>query len=526
MERELVRHRDRREASVSTSLPALRAAYDRCVGFADATRDARMDEHLSDFWREILEGRANYPSFNEMQVMRRGFTYPIADRGKAEDLMAESAYARSAWDVIGRTVPVAYFDRFEESAVGAPTAFDFEGHVLSAGGIVNALTSYRIVEACARLGLEGRPLRMLEIGAGYGQVAHQLLQQLDVETYAVCDLPENAFLTAYYLQVNHPDRQALFAGADESMGGTPGLAFAIPPHLHRLEGTYDVIVNSYSFQEMTLDSVRDYIGFAAERLNPDGFLYSLNAHAKAGVRLPSDYGIEAFELEALACPRRFPWQPNGTVPYELVMRRRAAPALAAERLARRRAQLDGLGGAMQVGLSVELEPLLAAFTDGDEGAPDDALDALAGAFAGTIDERRAAALRVPGAVGAHVAGVLAFVAGDDASAAEALTAALEGLADSHARVWALTVLASLDAAGGEHRRSTARAVQAAGLAPHLASSLAALVGAPDRARAMLASLAGCAPPAQVAAAPAARWRRIAGAAVARAQRPDPTPPTE
>ena len=512
---------------MSTSLAAFQAAYDRCVAFAESTRDAAMDEHLSDFWREILEGRANYPSFNQMQVMRRGFTYPIADRGKAEDLVAESAYARSAWDVIGRTVPVAYFDRFEESAVGAPTAFNFEGHVVSAGGIVNALTSYRIVEACSRLGLMGRPLRILEIGAGYGQVAHQLLQQLDVETYAVCDLPENAFLTAFYLQVNHPEREALFVGTGEPpTGGAPGLAFAIPPHLHRLEGSYDLVVNSYSFQEMTLESVREYVRFAAERLTPDGFLYSLNAHAKAGVRLPSDYGIEAFELEALACPRRFPWQPNGTVPYELVLRRRTAPALAAERLARRRAQLDGLGGAMQLGLSVELAPLLAAFTDGDEGAPDDALDALAGAFAGPIDERRAAALRVPGAIGAHVAGVLAFVAGDDASAAEALTAALEGLADSHARVWALTVLASLDAAGGEHRRSTARAVQAAGLAPHLASSLAALVGAPDRARAMLASLAGCAPPAPVAAAPAARWRRIAGAAAARAQRPDPTPPTE
>jgi hypothetical protein len=122
--------------------------------------------------------------------------------------------------------------------------------------------------------------------------------------------------------------------------------------------------------------------------------------------------------------------------------------------------------------------------------------------------------------------VLAFVAGDDASAAEAPTAALQGLADSHARVWALTVLAGLDAIGGEHRRSTARAAQAAGIAPHLASSLAALIGTPDTARAMLASLAGCAPPAPVTAAPAARWRRIAGAAVARAQRPERTPPTE
>jgi putative sugar O-methyltransferase len=507
----------------ATSLPALRAAYDRCVAFAQATRDAATDQHLSDFWREILEGRANYPSFNEMQVMRRGFTYPIADRGKADDLVAESAYARSAWDVVGRTVPVEYFDRFEESGVGAPTAFAFDGHVLSAGGIVNALTSYRIVEACRRLGLARRPLRILEIGSGYGQVAHQLLQQLEVETYAVCDLPENAFLTAFYLQVNHPEREPLFVGVgtgtdggERGVGGAPGLAFAVPPHLYRLEGCFDLIVNSYSLQEMTLDSVREYVAFAAERVSPDGFLYSLNAHGKAGVRVPSDYGIEAFELETLDCPRRFPWQPNGTVPYELVLRQRSVPALTGERLARRRAQLDGLGGAMQLGLSDELAPLIAAFTDGAEGAPEEALDALAGAFAGTIEERRAAARRVPGAAGDHVAGALAFVAGDDASAAQALATALQGLADGHARVWALTVLASLDAAGGEHRRSTARAARAAALAPHLAGDLAALIGTPDTARAMLASRAGCAPPAPAPRAPAPRWRQVVGAVAVRA----------
>lgn len=473
---------------MSPSLPALRAAYDRCVAFAEATREAGADEHLSDFWRAILEVRTNYPSFNEMQVMRRGFTYPIADRGGTEDLQAETAYARAAWDVVGRSVPASYFDRFEESAVGCPAAFVFDGHVLSGGGIVNALTAYRVVSACERLGLVGRPLRILEIGAGYGQVAHQLLQQLDVETYAVCDLPENAFLTGYYLQANHPDREATFVGSGEAEA-SGALVFTIPPFLDRLDGEFDLIINSYSFQEMTLDSVQEYVAFAAERLTAGGFLYSLNAHAKAGVRRPSDYGIEAFELETLACPRRFPWQPNGTVPYELVLRPRTAPALAGDRLERRRAQLDGLGGAMQLGLSDELDPLIATFTGGDEGAPEDTLDALAAAFAGTLTQRREAAGRVPGPAGAHVAGVLAFADGDDASAARALEDALEGLGETHARVWALTVLAGLDAARGEHRRSTQRSAQAAGLAPHLARDVAALTGTPDAARAMLASLA-------------------------------------
>lgn len=463
------------------SLAAVHAAYDRCVAFAESAADAAMDEHLSDFWREILEGRANYPTFNEMQVMRRGFTYPIADRGKAEDLEAEAAYARAAWDVVRRTVPAEYFARFTESAVGCPTAFAFDGHVLSAGGIVNALTSYRIVEASKRLGLSERPLRVLEIGAGYGQVAHQLLQQLDIETYAFCDLPENAFLTAYYLQLNHPEREVRF------VDGAAGLTFTVPPYLERLEGTFDLIVNSYSFQEMTLESVRTYLDFAAQRLTPDGFLYSLNAHGKAGVRRPSDYGVEAFAVEGLACPRRFPWQPNGTAPYELVLRPRSAPALDAERRARRRAQLDGLGGAAQLGLSDELGPLIDAFVDGEEGAPHDGLDALAAAFDGDLDARRRAARGLPEPLGSYVEGVLALIAGDDAAAARSLAAALDALPETHARVWALTVTAGFDHAAGRHREATARAAAAARLAPHLATDVARLVGATDSARAMLAS---------------------------------------
>jgi hypothetical protein len=86
--------------------------------------------------------------------------------------------------------------------------------------------------------------------------------------------------------------------------------------------------------------------------------------------------------------------------------------------------------------------------------------------------------------------VLAFAAGDDDAARRELTTALDGLDAGHARVWALTVLAALDAAGGEHRRAMALASDAATVAPHLAADIAALVGAPETARAMLASLAG------------------------------------
>ncbi|MGZ4328263.1 MAG: hypothetical protein ACXVXL_09530, partial [Solirubrobacteraceae bacterium] len=66
---------------------------------------------------------------------------------------------------------------------------------------------------------------------------------------------------------------------------------------------------------------------------------------------------------------------DGTVRYALGLRRRPAHARNGERLERRRAKLDGLGSGIRLGLSDELEPLIASFADADDGAPDHALDA-------------------------------------------------------------------------------------------------------------------------------------------------------
>jgi putative sugar O-methyltransferase len=426
-----------------------------------------------------------------MLLLRRGFSYAIGDRGAEADMQVHRADARARWDVMRRVVPDAYFGSFEESAVGSPVAFEFDEHTLSAAGIVNALTSHRVIEACARVGLNGRPLRILEIGAGYGGVADQLLQRLDVSLYAVCDLPENGFLSAFYLQANHPDRESLFLGTDEApTGPQPGLVFAVPDQLDQLPGEFDVIVNSYSFQEMTATSVAVYLDFAARRLSTDGLLYSLNSHAKAGVQRPSQYEVERFSVDKLACPRPFPWQLNGTVPYELVLRRRSTPPLEGDALTRRRVQFDGLGGAMQLGLNDELAPLIDTFVTRDEGAPDRGLDALSAAFGQDPAQRRTAAHDVSGAVGAHVSGIHAFIMRDDEAARRELASALDGLSDGHARVWALTVLAALDSVNGDHRRSMSRARAAVAVAPHLAADVARLVGEPETARAMLASLAG------------------------------------
>ena len=449
-------------------LDTLHSTYERCTHFADRIAErSDMAEHVSEFWADILGGgrRRNYPSFDEMLVMRRGFTYPIADRGKSEDREADRAYAEAAWRVISQTVDRSYFDGWQESEIGAPHSYSFDGLQLTPGGIVNALTSSRIVGHCREKGLPSRPLRVLEIGAGYGQVAHQLLQQLDIVTYAVCDLPENAFLGAFYLQANWPQRSVALI-ADEHDSADAGLVFTVPPLLGKLAGPWDVVINSYSFQEMKRESVDAYLAHAAATLAEDGFLYSLNSHGKAGtgIQRPSDYAAAGLSIATIAPVRRFPWQMFATVPYELIMRpgREPGPVRHAEGIAR----------AMQLGLHDELESLEEERLDPLAEFGDDELPPA---------ERAAAADQVGGPAGAYLGAALAHASGSE-HAAEALEEAVGGLAGTHAEVRARVGLAALE--------GDADLPRAIALAPHLEHEIRRYAAEPDTLRAVLASQLG------------------------------------
>jgi putative sugar O-methyltransferase len=434
---------------------------------------------LSEFWREHLrdEKRRNYPSFGEMLVMRRGFTYPLADRANVGDIDEERAYAEGAWYVISRSMPQAWFDRFEESSLGAPVAFELGGHTLTAGGVVNGLTAHRIARWCERAGLARRALRVLEIGAGYGQVAHQLLQVLDIESYAVCDLPENLFLGAFYLQGNFPERRAAFLGPSDVPPAAAQLVFSVPPLVDRLEGPFDLIVNSYSFQEMNRESVDKYFKHAERTLADDGLFYSLNAHGKAGIERPSQYRADLFEIRGLRPVRRFPWQVFATNPYELVMRRRTDAPLDEASRADIRKRLDALGSALQLGLHDELVPLCRRFSSGSLGAGErrqiDALHRFA--YEESADAKRSALAsaptELPQAVKEYLLGSLEFAAGNHEAARDALTRSIEGLAENHARVRALIFLAGLARLREDEAEGAARESAAEALAPHLTAEI-------------------------------------------------------
>lgn len=465
----------------------LARAYERSRAYVESLAARQREHDLSEFWAEHFSARVNFPSFNEMQVLRRGgFTYGVGEVRPGADEAAERDWAAATWHVVQSSTRAVDLAEWPESSVGAPYVFDLDGHRRSGSAVINALTSQRVVEWCQRLGLD-RPLRVLEIGPGYGQGAVQLVERLPIASYAICDLPENLFLSSYYLQTAQSKLPVSFMTEGETAAA--GVVFATPPDLERLQGPFDLVVNAYSLQEMNLESVQTYFAFIADTLAEDGLFYSLNAHGKAGVAVPSDYAVESFDVCSFGPLRRYPFYVFATEPYELVLRRSTGRSFW-------KPGFDTLARLLQVGFQEELSDLCAALV---EDALDDSqrrwFAAAADAVSAPTSEQRLVAIDAmrrsgPSAVAELVAGLVTFAGGgDDGAVAASLDGALAELEPSGARVRALVVRAALTGDG-------APLDEIASLAPHLVAE--ATEFARDRAtlRVKVAELLGLAPPAR------------------------------
>jgi putative sugar O-methyltransferase len=456
------------------SLDRLARAYERCAGQRERLESAGLlagADDVSDFWREYLDSheRRNYPTFNEMLVMRRGATYPMAERA-AEELHeeAERVHAEAAYQVASRSLPPGFMKRLEESPVGAPIAFSFAEGTFTANALTNAITASRVVEWCGRC-LPSRRLRILEIGAGFGQMADQLLRLLDVESYTICDLPENLFLSAFFLQASHPSRTAtLVTGLEDAPSE---LNFLTPPLLKWASGPYDLVVNAYSFQEMNRSSVETYFVHTRRTLAADGFLYSLNSHAKSGIRAAREYPLAGFRLLGMTAPRAFPFQLTATEPYELVLTPgEGAPV----------DEIDAVAQAYQVGLHQQIEGVAASLVGGSEGRYAPWLEALT-VFLSPADapakERALARLEATGALPAptgYLRACLSLACGRWQDAEREMLDVVDLLDESPARARAHTSLAALAHRRGDHATRRAQVQAAARFAPHLARDVEVL----------------------------------------------------
>ena len=412
---------------------------------------------VSPFWAEHFKDRKNFPDTQDFLAFRRGdFLYGIGDTKESNPEQKRREFSEVCKSIELFT-PTAFVEQLREPFLGAPLVFPFGNTTLSTSYILNAGTTYRILELLRQHGPANRPLHLCEIGAGWGACASQLHQVCDIASYTIIDLPENLCLSSTYLgaTVEHVQRKFIDCTTGNSERHQPAtINFGLPAAIDNLPGPYDVIINTVSLQEMDRETVDAYFSWAKEVLADDGILISFNAHDKAGIRRPSQYLHEGLALLHMAPFRKVPAGYFNTIPYEMVFRPSRAE-ISADLIS----AADAIGEMIQLGLDEQVAPLAeAALSPSGLQKVSRQFSKLQAFFYASDEVSRQTILtellkEYPGALSSYLAGNYHFAKGDFPEArghiASALSEALGGFAEIRSRV----LLASMEHKGPNAKRS-------------------------------------------------------------------------
>lgn len=144
---------------------------------------------------------------------------------------------------------------------------------------------------------------ILEIGAGYGGLAAELLQHLSVGRYFIVELPESVPLVYFYLRVCFDCPVQVLYRKEDQVDPSARVVILVPWKLPDLTGEIDLLINTMSFQHMMPESVQFYLSHA-DRLKVK-YLYLVNRDTKLD---PTDLIISQYPIpRCYTVPYKKPW---------------------------------------------------------------------------------------------------------------------------------------------------------------------------------------------------------------------------
>ncbi len=182
--------------------------------------------------------------------------------------------ARMAWDQDRWPIDL---DAYGESRLGKPNQyFRFTG---AEHGWTRPYLNYTLCMAALSRHVDAPPKRFLEIGGGFGVLGEFVMQRDPEAVYVDIDIPPLMTVASWYLRELFPDRVTIYEGAP-ARGPLDIEGSAVLPsyRLPDLTGTYDVFMNSYSFQEMEPDVVDNYVDLVCAR----GIRYAVSLNSLLG----------------------------------------------------------------------------------------------------------------------------------------------------------------------------------------------------------------------------------------------------
>jgi hypothetical protein len=141
------------------------------------------------------------------------------------------------------------FERLEEDGLFGAETYDIDGTRISRD-LLDSITELNFLDE--ELDLTGRDVTILDIGAGYGRLAHRATTAFANVNYLCTDvIPLSTFLSRYYLDFRGLAPRARVVPLDEIAEALPG------QHI-------DVAVNIHSWSEAPISSIVWWLDLIAE----------------------------------------------------------------------------------------------------------------------------------------------------------------------------------------------------------------------------------------------------------------------
>ena len=168
-------------------------------------------------------------------------------------------------DLVSRRDPLGLLMRIEEPAVGDPFSIRYRDRDLSQDLCNSVHELYSIFGADGGPIAAGIPIEVMELGAGYGRLAHVVLAASSGVSYTIVDVPPALYLSQRYLTNVHPEvRTFRFREWDDfedvrSEYAQARIRFLLPHQAELLPSkAVDYFVNISSLHEMSRPQVERY----------------------------------------------------------------------------------------------------------------------------------------------------------------------------------------------------------------------------------------------------------------------------
>jgi putative sugar O-methyltransferase len=322
--------------------------------------------NTSKFWRSIFNRRKNFPEFNDLIVFRReDFTFGIG-KGASGDISEQKDFTKNI-QLAESLVDSAEIEKFSEPLFGAPRFYPYRNSFFSGVFVLN-IPTYDFVRSTIRQHkVNSKELIVMEIGPGLGIVSYQLQSTLpQISSYIICDLPENLILSFTYTSFTLRKKYKLVEQTPITKLEPDTNYYSTPNNVNNLTSKIDLFINSFSLQEMDLETVKSYVAFIESRMREDSLFISINSHGKAGVKEAEDYGYQRFKILNFSVFRKAPATLFSTIPYAVTVGHTSRKDVIYDCK-----HLNVIADLMQLGLDQELRDIIYAFLNGELSATDE-----------------------------------------------------------------------------------------------------------------------------------------------------------